>query len=138
MKTKRINLMAVLALCLPLILTGCKTGNARLETGGAYAAEGTQADLAFYQVDAAYNVAHGILDGVFKFESDNRDQLWRVSPDIKHSLDLIRPAAVLWNGRYLEARAAYKLVPVPANLSPMHTALAKVQQLQASAQTLLP
>lgn len=116
--------------------TGCNA--ARLETGGAYAQEGVQADLAFYQVDAAYKLAYGILDGAFAFEFENRDSLWSVSPDIKHSLDQIRPQAELWNGRYLEARAAYKAMPVPANLQPMQAALLKIQQLQATAQTFLP
>jgi hypothetical protein len=127
-----------------LLCTACNT--ARLEPGGAYAPATTnsagqviytqQPDLAFYTTDAAYDLAYSAIDAAFKFERDNRAMLWQISPQIKHSLDSIRPQAVEANARYLAARAAYMAHPVPANLGALQRILSEVQSLTAAARAI--
>jgi hypothetical protein len=126
---------------------GCKT---TLEAGGAYApavvttnaagqvvTNATAApDMAFYATDAAFLTAYNIVDGVFTWERDNRAFLWKLSPDIKHGLDGIRPTAWEIRKEYLAARETYKANPTPAGLDLLNTLLAKMRQFQATAQTL--
>lgn len=130
--------LLILAIIPSLLVSGCANRQARLETGGAYAIEGVEADLTFYQIDAAYRVAEGTIDAAFKFESDNREMLWAISPEIKKTLDSIRPEAVAAKQRYLNSRATYKAMPVPANLPTLQAALIKMQQLEATASIALP
>jgi len=129
------KLLLLLALA-PLLFSGC--GTTRLESGGAYAPIGTVPDMQFYQVDLAYDLAYSTLDAAFKFERDNRDMLWKVSPQIKHTLDGIRPQAASANAQYLAARAVYMAHPIPDNLTWLQQALAKVQQLTTTATAVLP
>lgn len=130
-------LISAALLILPgIFFSGC--GTSRMETGGAYAQTNTVPDLQFYQADAAYDLAYFSVDAIFKFEFDNRDMLWKLSPDIKHTLDKIRPQAWDANVAYLKARDTYKANPVPANLTAVQTALAKMQQLAATAKTVIP
>lgn len=129
-----ILLIASLTLCV-----GCK---ARLEPGGAYApipADSTNAqpDMAFYAVDSAFELADKSIDFIFKFEADNRDLLWTISPDIKHGLDAIRPTAVQIRHEYIAARIVYKAQPTPANLDGVQRVLAKLQQLLSVAETVM-
>lgn len=140
-KRTQFGFLAILLLSAALILpgvfgTGC--GSTRLEQGGAYAPTNQVGDLQFYQADALYDVTYFTLDAVFKFEADNRAGLWKISPDIKHTLDKIRPTAWQVNVEYLKAREAYKANPVPANLAPMQTAIGKLQQLLATANAVIP
>lgn len=129
-----------LAFCLlslaPLFLPGC--GTTRLELGGAYAQTNQVPDLQFYQIEAAYDLAYSTLDGVFKFEEDNRAGLWKLNPKIKQTLDKIRPQAWDYNVEYLTARAAYKANPVPSGLTTLQTISTKLQQLLLTAQAVLP
>lgn len=118
------------------LFTACQS--ARLESGGAYAPAGQVADMQFYQIDAAYDLAYSSIDGVFKFERDNREALWKLAPNIKHTLDSIRPQAWDANVEYLKARAVYIANPVPANLTPLQTALAKIKQLLITANSVIP
>jgi hypothetical protein len=123
-------------------MTGC--GKATLESGGAYApvdANGVaivRPDLAFFEVDSAYDLAYSAVHAVFKFERDNRALLWKLSPDIKHTLDKARPQAVSANVRYAQARKAYLANPVPANLSTLQTILAEMQSLASAASAAVP
>jgi hypothetical protein len=94
--------------------------------------------MAFYTVDATYDLAYSTLDAAFKFERDNRALLWKASPTIKHTLDAVRPQAVQVNAEYLTARAAYIANPIPAGLSTLQSILAKVQQLSVTATAALP
>lgn len=141
----------VLFLILPVFLTGC--AGHRLQPGGAYSAgsfttildangvtstvfTATSApDFAFFAVDSSYDLAYSTLDGVFKFERENRAILWKVSPNIKHALDEIRIQAIAVNSQYLRARETYKANPIPANLGVLQETLARVQALAATAQT---
>lgn len=128
----------LIAICLALAVVFAPGCGKTLEPGGAYAPAGQQPDKAFYVSDAAYQVGYKLIDAAFNFERDNRAYLWNVSPNIKHTLDQIRPQAVAANAEYLNARAVYMKYPVPANLSTLQTALAKIQQLATTAQSLLP
>lgn len=120
---------------------GCK---ATLAPGGAYAPTTTNGvptlapDMAFFIADAAYQIAYNTIDAAFTFERNNRTYLWSVSPKIKQTLDGIRPQAVTANNDYLRARAAYVLYPVPANLTTIQAVLAHIQQLMATATSVLP
>lgn len=132
------------------MVVGCATH--RLAPGGAYApgaftnavsstgvtttvfvAE-SRPDFAFFAVDSAYDLTYSTLDGVFKFERDNRELLWKVSPSIKHTLDKIRVQAVSVNAQYLSARTAYIANPIPANLGILQQTLALLDQLAKTAQ----
>lgn len=128
-------------------LTACQSG--RLESGGAYAplvtntVAGTNAitaqpDMAFYIADAAYQTGWSAVNAAFDFEFNNRATLWKVSPQIKEQLDLIRPDAVKANADYLAARAVYIANPIPPNLDLLQQVLARLQQVSTAAQALLP
>lgn len=116
-------------------LTGC---NSTLEKDGAYATAGALPDKAFYVADAAFGLTYSAIDAAFTFEKNNRVALFRLSPEIKHGLDKIRPTAKLIVIDYANAREAYLKSPTPAGLSLLNTILAKAQQLSNAAQTLLP
>lgn len=135
MRFVRLLLLAALAYCGALALSGCK---ASLQSGGAYAPAGQAPDLAFYVADAAYQVAYQTVDAAFTFEHNNRAFLWGVSPNIKKTLDGIRPDAVKANGDYLHARAVYLANPTPAGLSGVQAILVKIQQLATTAASVLP
>lgn len=114
---------------------GCR---ATLETGGAYAPAGQQADMAFYAVDGAFDLAFSTVDAAFKFEKQNRAQLWKISPNIKHTLDKIRPEASQVVRQYLTAREAYKKNPTVEGLSDLETALATIKRLADAAIAVIP
>ena len=122
---------------------GCKSS--RLESGGAYAPTVTNAvtgevtatqapDIAFYNVDSAYLLAYSTANAAFDFERNNRAMLWKISPQIKRTLDTIRPQAVAANMRYLAARASYLANPVPAGLTQLQTILAEIGSIASAAQ----
>lgn len=125
-----------------LLFAGCKAP--QLEAGGAYApldANGVAivaADPVFFEVDSAYDLAYSTIDGAFLFERQNRAALWQISPQIKHTLDAIRPQAWAVAVQYAKARQAYIANPVPANLSTLQSVLAHAQQLVATAQAVMP
>lgn len=142
--------IALVIACLILpVLTGCKT---RLAQGGAYAPGTTTIttdlngvtstnfvataapDKAFYLVDADYDLAYATLDAAFTFEKENRDALWKVSPEIKHTLDSIRPQAWIVNLQWAAARKVYAANPIPAGLSNLQTYLAQIKNLATAAQ----
>jgi len=123
-------------LAMTILASGCKTPT--LAAGGSYAQAGQKPDLALYSADAAYASAYATLDFAFKFERDNRAMLWKISPQIKHSLDAVRPVAVQVNLRWAAARKAYLLHPVPANLTTLESILADGQRLAATATAALP
>jgi hypothetical protein len=128
---------------------GCK--NPQLETGGAYAPgqivveNGTTnvvatfaPDRAFYIVDASFELAYSAVDAVFVFERQNRQALWNLSPEIKRTLDKIRPEAAEVVRKYTQARAAYVANPTPAGLSSLETILGQLQSLSSAATAVLP
>lgn len=135
---KRLFSIACLAISMALLppaTTGCKS---TLAPGGAYAPAGTQPDMAFFAADAAYQIAWNTINAAFDFERNNREYLFRLSPEVKHTLDSLRPNAVTANSEYLKAREAYKLNPVPDNLTALQSALAKIKQLLPAVTAVLP
>jgi hypothetical protein len=136
-KLKDTSLPLILCLLLPLgMLVGC--GKTTLEPGGAYAQINQQPDKPFLIVDGAFDLAYTAVDATFKWEQDNRAKLWKLSPDIKHTLDKIRPDALKAKNQYLAARAVYKKNPTPAGLSDLQLILATVQKISASASAVIP
>lgn len=139
---KKLFLTIIGAAMLLLPFTGCQS--AKLESGGAYApanqeGQPTQApDLAFFTIDAAFKIAYSAVDAAFQFEHDNRLQLWRLSPEIKKTLDDIRPKADEAVRRFALARAAYIANPTPTGLDLLQTILQKTQALSESVLAVLP
>lgn len=134
---KILSVLAITALSVSL-WTGCKS---TLEPGGAYAPVTTNAagatvvspDIGLYTADSAFIAAYSILDLAFKFERDNRAMLWKISPDIKHSIDKIRPGAETAVQAYKAARADYIQHPSPQGLDLMNSIIAKIQQVASAA-----
>jgi len=118
--------------------SGCTSGNARLESGGAYAAEGRAPDFAFYAVESSYPLALAAFKTASRLEMDNRDMFWKLSPDIKHALDDIRPKALAADRAYSKARVAYLKSPTPDGLSGLQTILGQIQQLATAAVAAVP
>ena len=139
MKRKLNSLLLALALLLPGVSllgpTGCKT--ARLEVGGPYAPTNSAPDVALFQVDSAYLLAYNTLDTAFTIERDNRLMLWDLSPDIKKTLDKIRPEAVRVRNDFHTARAAYIKAPTSAGMTVLEQILASVQKLASAAQAVI-
>jgi hypothetical protein len=127
----------VIMLCIAGMAAGCK--NTQLESGGAYApavtnaagqvTPATQPEQALYVSDAAYKLAFDTVIGVMNFERDNREDLKKISPQIKTSLDKIRPTVAEINHRWALARKAYKANPTPAGLSTVQGVVAEIVRL---------
>jgi len=131
-----------LALAMVAGFTACKTQ--KLETGGAYApiaADGTQViapDLGLYAADSAFKLAHTAVNIAFEFERDNRAFLKTISPEIKKSLDDLRPQAVACWVAYAKARTAYLQYPTPAGLDRLASITGKMTQLLNAANAVIP
>lgn len=128
----------MLCAMLSLTFTACKTP--KLEAGGAYAQSVTNtvgtnlvitatSDLTLYSADAAFELAYKTLDAVFLIERNNRQYLWNLSPNIKHTMDSIRVTAQQVVNEYADARTAYLAHPTPLGLTGVQAVLAKIQQL---------
>ena len=89
-------------------------------------------------MDSAFDSAVSALDAAFTFERVNRAMLWKVSPDIKHALDRVRPQAVQVKVDYAKARAAYMANPLAANLTALQQVLGRAQQIAAIGTAVLP
>lgn len=129
-------------LALGLLLTACKSTLAPGPYGGGViivtnttgvVTNTVSADMGLYVADGSFVAAVSALDLAFRFEKDNRATLWKISPEIKHGLDLIRPGAEQGVQAYRAARAAYVKNPTPAGLDLLTTILAKVQQAASAA-----
>jgi hypothetical protein len=147
-----------LAISLAFLSSGCawfSGKTAQLEVGGAYAPLDVSAhtneagqveivtnavrapDFAFFAADSAFDLAESAVQGVFKFELTNRVWLWSVSPQIKHSLDKIRPA--VWDaiGKYTTARAAYVANPTPEGLATIQGIAQQLKTIADMAQAVI-
>lgn len=149
------TLPLIVALLLPAFLIGCASQNARLELGGAYAparivystnedgtvtsvlVASTAPDIAFAQVESAFDLAEGAIDGAFKFERNNRAMLWNLSPEIKRQLDKIRPVAWKVVQDYTAARDAYQSNQTPAGIGELQSLLAKIAPLSQAASAVI-
>lgn len=126
--------------------TGC--GHATLEPGGSYAplpitnVDGTvtapRADFELFVADQSFLLAKDAVSTVMTFERDNRALLWSVSPQIKHSLDKLRPQVLEAETRYAYARRVYLAQPGPENLNTLQGILTELQRLSTTAQAVLP
>lgn len=127
------NKLFAILFCAALIGAGCQIGQ-RLEPGGAYSHTETSAAMPeLYVADATFDLAYSALDGVFKFERDNRQTLWKISPEIKHTLDKLRKEAGQLVKDYAIARAAYLASPTPAGATELQIFAARLSALNASA-----
>lgn len=144
-----LSLVAVTAL-----MIGCQHG--KLQTGGAYApgttsyttnadstistnvVETAAPDLALFNLDAAFKLAYTAVNTAFELEQTNRQLLWGIDPEIKHTLDKIRPQAVDAVARYGKFRRIYLTNPTPAGLSTLQQVLADMQNFSTAAQGALP
>lgn len=120
-----------------LLGMGCVTEK-RLEAGGAYAASATQAaQPELFALDASFDLAYTALDASFKYERDNRVLLWKLSPNIKKSMDKLRQEAGTVRGDYALARTVYLEQPTPAGLAELEAALSKLQKANLAALTVI-
>jgi len=85
--------------------------------------------MPLYLADSAFGLAYKTLDTAFTTERNNRAYFWNLSPEIKHTLDKLRPQAQQAADDYLAGRAAYIANPTPAGLTGLQAILAKAQQL---------
>ena len=129
--------------CAFSILSGCK---GTLQPGGAYNPTTTNAvgvvssvpDKPFLAVEAAFDLAYSALDAAFTTERNNRAMFWALSPDIKHTLDTIRPRAVIARNSYIKARDLYVSVRSSVAFDELKKALAHMQDISKSAQSVIP
>lgn len=137
-KFKFTSLLAILTLAVLTTFTACKTP--KLAPGGAYTTSVTNTvgtnivvtttgDLALYTADASFDLAYKTMDAAFKIERDNRDYFWKLSPQIKHTMDRLRVIAQQAVNDYAAARTAYLANPTPAGLTGVQAVLAQIQQL---------
>ena len=138
------EIVITVTMLVAIALMGCKSG--KLEGGGAYAPSTTnsagiavaQPDYKFFICDLAFSTAYSAVDAALTFEKNNRKLLWGVSPEIKHTLDKIRPVAWSAVQKYSRARRVYLTSPTPAGLSTLQNLLSEIQKIAASAQAALP
>ncbi len=97
-----------------------------------------QPDMALFTADSAFKLAYTGIDLVFAFERDNRAMLKALSPDIKATIDIVRPQAVACRNAYAKARTTYIANPTPAGLDRLNSVISKIQQLTLTAQAVLP
>lgn len=138
MKKLHAILFLVTALLMP-VLTGCKT---QLEPGGGYAPTNSAGEVVYednglFLADAAYRFAYETIGSVFKFERDNREEIWALTPKVKEELDKLRAKANEIDRRWAFARQAYRQNPTPAGLSTLQTILSEIQRLLPTVQSQL-
>lgn len=146
---------SMVALCLFVpVFSGC---NGKLANGGAYAPGTTELstnaatgviatnfipsqapDYPFAQTEIAFDFAYSTINAVFDFEENNRAMLWSISPQIKKTLDSIRPQAVQARNDYIKARIAYMANPEPVNLSTLQDVLTRVKDIATAVQAAIP
>lgn len=145
MKSEKLFIQLLLVFALASFI-GCHRGT--LEPGGAYAPVTTNEDGTitptsapdpeFFHVDMAWDLIESAVNTAFEYERNNRALLWQVSPEIKHTLDRIRPEAVEVRKTYYTARKAYKASPTPAGLTTLGTLLGRLQQVSEAVTAVVP
>ncbi|TXH09652.1 MAG: hypothetical protein E6R03_16540 [Hyphomicrobiaceae bacterium] len=136
-----------LIFALSLGLLGC-VGPQRLETGGAYAPALTNAvgevtataapDLTLFLLDASYDFAYQSALTACRIEQKNRALLAASFPRLKSDMDKFRQQIWETDLVWATARQAYLTNPVPANLEPIHRAIAEMERWNAAATALIP
>lgn len=151
---KNLNTL-ILCAFLSVGIAGCSSLGANLADGGAYSpvviitttnAEGVvtvnasrviEPDFKFFVADSAFDIASGVVIGVFKFEKENRAAIFAVTPKIKHELDKVRPVALDIIRRYGAARKIYIKNPTPAGIGKLEATLLEIQKVSLIAQTII-
>lgn len=82
-------------------------------------------------------IALDTFDTVMKLERDNREALFAVSPDIKHTVDYFRKNELQWINGLDNCIQTYKKNRTPENKATLVTWLAVVEKALAEAQTCL-
>lgn len=138
--------LIVVAGMLAFGILGCG-GAGKLAPGGAYAplpvvstnadtgivtTNQVPADYLLFQADSTFMVAYNIADAAFLLERNNRAFFWKISPDIKHSLDLARPKALATRNAYFKARDVYVANPSALALGVLNLYGSQMQTIQAS------
>lgn len=124
--------IALLALMTGLMV-GCKGS---LESGGAYTESITNStsgtisqkqDKFLYTSDATFDLVYKSMKAAFAIERNNRAYFWQISPEIKHSLDKIRPQTQQAINAYATAREVYLSRPSPTTQDAVQKALDQAQ-----------
>jgi hypothetical protein len=110
-----------LAICVSAFV-GCG-GCSTLAPGGAYAG-----DKLLYDSDQSILGAYQIFDVFLKWEKDNRDELFKLTPDIKKAADNIRANGTKWIDSAIAMREAYKTRPGPDTRTALQSALDLLHQ----------
>jgi hypothetical protein len=145
-KTGGVGVLVALGVASLLFITaGCHSP--QLQAGGAYApsivttnADGSTVtspgtpETALFIADSSFKLAYDAIDGVFKFEMDNRADLAAKFPQLRPALDKLRPQVWKICKRWAIARQVYKANPTPAGLSQVQTILADIERLVPVAQ----
>ena len=137
MKKTFLSTVAALLFCAGLTLTTTGCNKATLAPGSLYTATNatpSTLDYAFFQVDSAFSLAYATCDTAFNFEANNSAFCWKLSPDIKHTLDKIRPEALRLAQQYAKYRKLFIANPSSINLSSLQTTLDSLQPLTSQAQ----
>jgi len=79
-------------------------------------------------------VAYTTFTSISDYEQANRAALWRISPDIKHTLDLYRPQATEVFYRWGPARQAYLQNQLPANFDTLKGLVSQIQNITTAVQ----
>jgi ABC-type uncharacterized transport system auxiliary subunit len=125
-------------------LTGCK---GQLEPGGAYAPAVTNGTnvvatsapmMDLYITDSAFNAAYDTVDLALSVERNNRALIKANWPEVKSTLDGIRPQIVAGIQDYGRFKKAYLANPTPANLDKLSNSLSKFRQLASSITAAIP
>lgn len=140
--TERSGLILLTGLIVALGLAGpgwgCRTAP-KLEPGGVYAPTNDVGQVIYNDIglalaDASYKFAYETVTAVLRFEREHRAEIFKLTPDVKHALDAVRPKVVEVDRRWAVARQAYRANPTPAGLSTLQTILSEVQRLVPAVQ----
>lgn len=135
--------------------TGCQWHQNKLEAGGAYApavitiqtnetgvvtnvVRLAAPETELYYADMAFDFVYSAVISVMQFERENRETLWAISPQIKHTLDEYRPKVVVIAKEWATARKAYLANPTPANMSTLQEVLSRMRAINAAVANVIP
>ena len=105
-----------------IVGAGC-SGCSTLAPEGVYGR-----DKLLYEVDKTVVDAYQIFDSFLKIERDNRDVLFRISPEIKQAADKIRADGPQWIASAIATRDAYKTQPGTDTKNALDSAMRVLRQ----------
>lgn len=114
--------------------SGCRTGSGRFNpTTGQYDTN-APADQIVVTAQSVRQTALDTFELVSQTEAQLRDTLWKVSPDIKHSVDHIRTHGIEWINSLTAMTDAYQSNRTEENKVKLDGAIAMLQAAIAEAQ----